>query len=54
MKKILNKLMIPISLFVIINLIGFWFNKNYEGAVAGSVIGIIIAFLILEIRANFD
>jgi putative effector of murein hydrolase LrgA (UPF0299 family) len=30
------------------------FHKNYEGAVVGSVVGMIVAFLALEIKAKYE
>jgi putative effector of murein hydrolase LrgA (UPF0299 family) len=54
MKTLLNKLAIPFAVLAVINLIGFVYNKNFEGAVIGSVIGMIVAFLATEIRAKFD
>jgi putative effector of murein hydrolase LrgA (UPF0299 family) len=54
MKQILNKLMIPMLILLAINFVGFVFHKNYEGAVAGSVVGMIVAFLALEIKAKYE
>jgi len=54
MKNVLNKLMVPIIILVVINLVGFLFYKNYEGAVVGSVVGMILAFLALEIKAKYE
>ena len=41
MKKILSKLMVPFMILLVINMIGFVFHKNYEGAVIGSVVGVV-------------
>jgi hypothetical protein len=30
------------------------FHKNYEGAGVGSVVGMIVAFLALEIKAKYE
>jgi putative effector of murein hydrolase LrgA (UPF0299 family) len=54
MKQILSKLMIPMIILLAINLVGFLFHKNYEGAVVGSVVGMILAFLALEIKAKYE
>ena len=54
MKNLLNKLMIPLIILFAINFIGFIFYKNYEGAVAGSIVGMIVAFLALEIKAKYE
>lgn len=54
MKTLLNKLAIPFIVLVAINLIGFIYNKNFEGAVIGSIVGMVVAFLATEIRAKFD
>jgi hypothetical protein len=54
MKNLMNKLAIPFAVLLSINIIGFVYNKNYEGAVIGSIIGMIVAFLATEIRAKFD
>jgi putative effector of murein hydrolase LrgA (UPF0299 family) len=54
MKNVLNKLMVPMIILIAINLIGFLFYKNYEGAVVGSVVGMILAFLALEIKAKYE
>lgn len=54
MKTLIQRLTIPFMILVAINLIGFVFYKNYDGAVAGSLIGMIVAFLALEIRAKYD
>jgi len=54
MKQILNKLMIPMLILLAINFVGFVFYKNYEGAVVGSVVGMIVAFLALEIKAKYE
>jgi glucose-6-phosphate-specific signal transduction histidine kinase len=54
MKNIINKLTVPITLLIVINLIGLSYHYNYEGAIVGSVIGMLIAFLANEIRAKFE
>ena len=54
MKKILNKLMVPFMILLMINMIGFVFHKNYEGAVIGSVVGMLVAFMVLEVRAKIE
>jgi uncharacterized membrane protein len=54
MKTLINKLTIPVIILLAINLIGLVFHKNYEGAVIGSVVGVLCAFLATEIRAKFD
>ena len=54
MKTLLNKLAIPFGVLVAINIIGFIYHKNYEGAVIGSIAGMLVAFLATEIRAKFD
>jgi len=54
MKTLLNKLAIPFTVLLAINLIGLVYNKNYEGAVMGSIAGMIVVFLATEIRAKFD
>lgn len=54
MKTILNKLAFPFLILLVVNIIGLLFYKNYEGAVIGSVVGMIIALLALEIRAKFE
>jgi putative effector of murein hydrolase LrgA (UPF0299 family) len=54
MKNVLNKLMIPMVILIAINIVGFLFYKNYEGAVVGSVVGMIMAFLALEIKAKYE
>jgi len=54
MKTLLNKLMMPFAILILINMVGLLFYKNYEGAVMGSVIGMLVGFLILEIRAKFE
>jgi len=54
MKKILNKLLFPFIIFLFVNMIGFVYAKNYEGAVAGSLIGMLVAILVLEIRAKIE
>lgn len=54
MKTLLNRLAIPLIVLASINLIGFIYYKNFEGAVAGSIVGMIVAFLATEIRAKFD
>lgn len=54
MKKILNKLMVPFMILLVINMIGFVFHKNYEGAVIGSVVGMLVAFMVLEVRAKIE
>ena len=54
MKKFINKITIPLIILFVVNLVGFAFYKNYEGAVIGSVVGMIIALLALEIRANYE
>jgi len=54
MKTIMNKLMFPFLMFLVINMIGFVYAKNYEGAVAGSLIGMLVAMLVLEIRVKIE
>ena len=46
--------MIPMVILLAINIVGFLFYKNYEGAVVGSVVGMIMAFLALEIKAKYE
>ena len=52
MKNLINKLTIPCLILLIINMIGFAFRNNYEGAVVGSIVGAIVAILILQIKIN--
>lgn len=54
MKNVLNKFMVPMIILIVINIIGFLFYKNYEGAVVGSVVGMIMAFLALEIKTKSE
>ena len=54
MKKILSKLMVPFMILLVINMIGFVFHKNYEGAVIGSIVGMLVAFMVLEVRAKIE
>ena len=54
MKTILNKLAMPFAVLLTVNAIGLVYNKNFEGAVIGSIIGMIVGFLATEIRAKFD
>jgi len=54
MKLLMNKLAIPALILLAVNMIGFVFHKNYEGAVIGSIVGVICGFLANEIRAKFD
>lgn len=44
--------MIPLIILAVVNMIGLLFARNYEGAVVGSVVGTLIAFLGLEIKAK--
>jgi putative effector of murein hydrolase LrgA (UPF0299 family) len=46
--------MVPMLILLVINFVGFVFHKNYEGAVVGSVVGMIVAFLALEIKAKYE
>jgi len=54
MKNFFNKLTIPLIVLGIINIIGFIYHTNYTGAVVGSFVGLIVAFLSIEIRAKFE
>jgi hypothetical protein len=54
MKVLINKLTIPALILLAINMVGFVFHKNYEGAVVGSIVGVLCGFLATEIRAKFD
>ena len=54
MKTLFNKLMFPVIIFLLVNAIGLVYSKNYEGAVAGSLIGMLVAILVLEIRAKIE
>ena len=54
MKTVINKLTVPLTLLAMINLIGMAYLYNYEGALIGSIIGMMVAFLANEIRAKFD
>lgn len=54
MKTLLNKLAIPFGVLIVINIIGYIYKQNFEGAVIGSIAGMIVAFLGSEIRAKFD
>ena len=54
MKTLINKLTIPAIILLAINLIGLVFHRNYEGAMMGSIVGVLCAFLATEIRAKFD
>lgn len=50
MSNVLTRLRIPLIILAVINLIGFIYHKNYDGAVSGSIIGMIVGVLALEIR----
>jgi glucose-6-phosphate-specific signal transduction histidine kinase len=54
MKTVINKLTVPLTLLAMINMIGMAYHFNYEGALIGSIIGMMVAFLANEIRAKFD
>ena len=54
MKTFINKLAIPALILLAVNIIGFVFHKNYEGAVVGSIVGVLCGFLANEIRAKFE
>lgn len=54
MKNIINKLTVPMTLLAMINIVGIAYHYNYEGALVGSIIGMMLAFLANEIRAKFD
>ena len=54
MRQLLNKLTIPLIILFAINFIGFAFYKNYEGAVIGSIVGMLVSFLALEIKAKYE
>jgi hypothetical protein len=54
MKNFFNKLTIPLIVLGVINIIGFIYHTNYTGAVVGSFVGLIVAFLSIEIRAKFE
>lgn len=54
MRTIINKTIIPILILLFINGIGLVYHKNYDGAVAGSIIGVLCGFLALEIRAKIE
>jgi glucose-6-phosphate-specific signal transduction histidine kinase len=54
MRTIIDKLTVPLTLLALINMIGMAYHYNYEGALVGSIIGMILAFLANEIRAKFD
>jgi len=47
-------LMVPFMILLVINMIGFVFHKNYEGAVIGSIVGMLVAFMVLEVRAKIE
>lgn len=52
MKQVLNRLLVPMIILFAINLIGLLFYKNYEGAVVGSIVGMLVGFLALEIKTK--
>ena len=54
MRQLINKLTIPMIILTAVNLIGFAFHKNYDGAVIGSIVGMLVAFLALEIKAKYE
>ena len=54
MKNLINKLMFPVIILILINCIGTIYHMNYEGAVVGSIAGMIVVLLANEIRAKFD
>jgi len=54
MKTVINKLTVPLTILALINMIGMAYHYNYEGALIGSIIGMMVAFLANEIRAKFD
>jgi putative effector of murein hydrolase LrgA (UPF0299 family) len=46
--------MVPFMILMMINMIGLVFHKNYEGAVIGSIVGMLVGFMILEVRAKIE
>ena len=54
MKQLINRLTIPLIILGAVNFVGFAFHKNYEGAVVGSLVGMLVALLALEIKAKFN
>ncbi|MFM2190213.1 MAG: hypothetical protein RL491_599 [Bacteroidota bacterium] len=53
MKTLMNKLAIPFLALLFINMIGYAYHFNYQGAVIGSIVGMVVGFLATEIRAKF-
>jgi hypothetical protein len=54
MKNILNKLFVPVSTVIVINIIGLIYHTNFEGAVIGSITGMVVGIIVNEIRAKFE
>jgi membrane associated rhomboid family serine protease len=50
MKEFIKKLQIPFIILLTVNIIGFLFHINYEGAVVGSAVGMVIGMVINEIK----
>jgi hypothetical protein len=54
MNEIKKRFIFSTLILAIVNMIGFVYSKNFYGAFVGSIIGWLIAFLILEIRIKSE
>jgi len=54
MKSIINKISVPVLICALVNVIGLVYHTNYSGAVAGSIVGLLVALFAIEIKAKVD
>jgi hypothetical protein len=52
MKNLINKLTFPVAILAVINMIGYVYHVNYDAAVIGSIIGMIVGFAVNEIKVR--
>jgi len=52
MKKYIPNLITALVILIALNLIGYLYHKNYDGAVVGSCVGTLIGMILASIKVR--